>query len=194
MGRETITGEIISGTLPRKNASLAEAEQNLAFEPTSYAVYRYGKRSHWDIGTGGVTKAASYYKPKFKNGATIYPRTFWFVKVKPSSLGFNPYLPPLVTDPRATMEAKKTYQDVYLAGQVESRFLYTTLLSTDLIPFGHLGFRLVALPILPQDKGYQILDAGTARKEGFAYLAKWLEKVEEEWVKKRGPRRRTFPL
>lgn len=185
-GPETITGEIISGTLPRKNASLAEAEQNLTFEQTSFAIHRYGKRSHWDIGTGGVTKAASYYKPKFKNGATIYPRTFWFVTIKPSSLGFNPDLPPIATDPRATKEAKKAYQDVYLAGQVESRFLYTTLLSTDLIPFGHLGFRLVALPILPQNKGYQILDAGTARKEGFAYLAKWLEKVEEEWVKKRG--------
>jgi hypothetical protein len=185
-GPETIPGELISGILPRKNASLAEAEEKLAFEPTSFAVFRYGKRSYWDQGTGGFTKAASYYKNKFSQGATIVPRSFWFVHVEASSYGFNPQRPPLVTDPRAIKEAKKPYRDVNLAGQVESRFLYATLLSTDLIPFGHLGFRTVVLPILPEGNGYQLIEAGTARKEGFSKLAGWLEKVEEEWVKKRG--------
>jgi len=185
-GPETIPGEIISGTLLRKNASLTEAEQKLTFEPTTFAVFRYGKRSYWDQGTGGVTKAASYYKKRFFQGATIVPRAFWFVQVEPSALGFNPHRPPLVTDPRAIKKAKKPYQDVHFSAQVESRFLYATLLSTDLVPFGHMGFRLVVLPVLPHGKGYHLLDAGTARKEGYSYLAKWLEKVEEEWIKRRG--------
>jgi hypothetical protein len=183
---ETIPGEIISGSLPGKNAALTEAEQDLSFTSTTFAIYRHGKRSHWDQGAGGVTKEASYYKKKFENGATIYPRTFWFVEIKPSPLGFNPDLPPLAIDPRAIKEAKKPYHDVLLTGQVESRFLYATLLSTDLLPFGHLGFRLVVLPIVPQDRGYQMIDAEKARKEGFSYLAKRLGKVEEEWVKRRG--------
>jgi hypothetical protein len=185
-GPETIPGEIISGILPRKNASLMEADQKLAFEATSFAVFRYGNRSYWDQGTGGFTKAASYYKKQFHQGATIVPRSFWFVKVEPSTLGFNPQQPPLVTDPRAIKEAKKPYKDLKLSGRVESRFFYATLLSTYLVPFGHLGLRLMVLPMLPHGKGYHLLDAGTAQKEGFSYLAKWLKKAEAEWNERRG--------
>jgi len=163
-----------------------EADQDLTITSTTFSVHRHGKRSHWDQGIGGVAQEASYYKKRFFQGATIVPRTFWFVWVTPSPLGFNPQAPPLASDPRATKEGRKPYNQVHFSGQVEGRFLYATLLSTDLLPFGHLDFRLVVLPIEPQEKKYKLLNAAEARKQGFSHLAQWLMKAEDKWTKLRG--------
>jgi hypothetical protein len=101
-------------------------------------------------------------------------------------LGMDPARPYVVTDPRAIRAAKEEYQDVKLQGNVESEFLYSTLLSTDLVPFGHLPFRTVVLPVLWKSEGYVMLTASEARKEGYLGLAEWLEKCESIWRQKRG--------
>ncbi len=185
-GRTSFPGEIFSGVLPRKNASLQEAEENLAISTANFSLHHHGRRTYWAPGEGTVKKTASFYKKRFFEGANIYPRTFWFVQLRSSSLGFNPQLPPLATDPRAVKEAKKPYNEVQFSGQVESQFLYATLLSTDLLPFGHLNFRLMVLPIEPGQRKCKLLNADEAREQGFSYLAKWLERVEREWIKRRG--------
>lgn len=184
-----VAGQILSGRLDRKNASLQEAEATLTVENTMFSLHLRGRRSYWATGKAARAQAPSYpksyYKARFAQGATIVPRSFWFVRVKPSPLGFNPALPPLETDPRAIKEAKAPYRDVRLEGNVESPFLYATLLSTDLLPFGHLDYRLVVLPIEPEGEHYKLIKADEARRSGFMYLARWLERVEEEWVKRR---------
>jgi hypothetical protein len=113
----------------------------------------------------------------------------WFVEIKPTSLGFDPSLPPLESSERAKREAKKAYQGLVMNGNVESRFLYAMLLSTDLLPFGHLDYRIVVLPIEPfqSHKGwrYNLLDAENARDKGYPRLSKWLEDAEKEWDKRR---------
>ncbi len=73
-----------------------------------------------------------------------------------------------------------------LEGNVEAEFLYSTLLSTGLVPFGHLPFRTVVLPILWTPEGYKMLTAKEAREQGYLGLAEWLEKCEEIWKEKRG--------
>jgi hypothetical protein len=138
------------------------------------------------VGKEAEGQKASYYKREFAQGATIVPRSFWFVKVKPSALGFDPHRPPIETDPRATKEAKKPYQDVKCEGNVENNFLYATLLPADLIPFGHLGYRLVVLPIEPDGSHYKIVNEKEAAERGFLHLAQWLKKAEAEWIKRRG--------
>jgi hypothetical protein len=112
------------------------------------------------------------------------------VQVKSSPLGFNPDLPPLETADRAVEQAKDAYKTVFFRGNVERRFLYATLLSTDLLPFGHLDYRLVVLPIEPEKDHYRLITAKEARKRGFYHLAQWLEKAEEEWTKRRGAKRK----
>jgi len=181
-----IPGQVLRGELPRRNATLSEAEESLAVEEVQFFVSKLGKRSFWSTGGGIKVEEESPYKRLFKNGATIYPRSFWFVEVKTSPLGFNPSLPPLETAERAKKQAKDVYKGLVLKGNVESRFLYATLLSTDLLPFGLLGYRLVVLPIEPNGPGYILVTAEKAHNEGFVYLAKWLEKVQEEWERRRG--------
>ncbi|RKY68021.1 MAG: hypothetical protein DRQ02_05515, partial [Candidatus Latescibacterota bacterium] len=180
-----VAGQILTGRLDRKNASLEEAEGGLEIEEVEFALHTRGRRSYWAIGEATEGQAASYYKKRFAEGATIVPRSFWFVQVQPSLLGFNPDLPPLESAARARREAKAAYKSVYLKGTVESRFLYATLLSTDLLPFGHLDYRLVVLPIEPEGDHYNLSDAHEARRRGFLNLARWLENVEHEWAKRR---------
>jgi hypothetical protein len=181
-----LRGQILRGKLERKNAALAEAESALTIENVEFLVHTRGKRSFWGTGKREATQAASYYKMQFAEGASIVPRSFWFVQVKPSPLGFNPDLPPLETAERARQEAKDAYKTVFFKDSVESRFLYATLLSTDLLPFGHLDYRLVVLPIEPEEDHYIMIDENEVRKRGFLNLARWLEKAEKEWKKRRG--------
>lgn len=181
-----IKGEVLSGILDRKNASLSEVEKNLTVTDVQFFLNIHGKRSYWAVGKETRTQGVSFYKKEFAQGATIVPRSFWFVRVKASPLGFDPNRPPIETDPRAIKEAKKPYRDVKFEGNVESGFIYATLLSTDLLPFGHFGYRLVLLPIKREGNQYKIVDTNEALKYGFLSLAQWLEKSESEWIKRRG--------
>ncbi|OYD16136.1 hypothetical protein CH330_03670, partial [candidate division WOR-3 bacterium JGI_Cruoil_03_51_56] len=180
-----VSGQILSGKLNRKNASLLEAETALTIDKVKISLQIQGKRSYWTTGKGGATVRTSYYKSRFAEGAIIVPRSFWFVQIKPSPLGFDPDLPPLETADRARKQAKPAYKSVFLKGTVESRFLYATLLSTDLLPFGHLGYRLVVLPIEPERDNFKLVDAEKARNHGYYHLAEWLETAEAEWTKRR---------
>jgi hypothetical protein len=180
-----IPGQVLTGTLDRKNASLLEAEEALTSDDVAFRLHTRGKRSFLASGKQTEARAASFYKARFRRGASILPRSFWFVQVKPSPLGFNPDLPPLETADRAREEAKDAYKGVFFKDTVESRFLYATLLSTDLLPFGHLDYRLVVLPIEPAGDHFRLIDADEAQKRGFLHLAEWLKKVQSEWTVRR---------
>ena len=187
-----IAGQVLSGRLEGKNASLAEAEKALTAGDVQFSLHIRGKHSFWATGKGTRTGAPSYYKARFAQGAIIVPRSFWFVQELPSPLGFNPDLPPLETSDRAREQAKDAYKSVFFKDTVESHFLYATLLSTDLLPFGHLDYRLVVLPIEPQENHFRLIDANKARRRGFLHLARWLEKAESEWTKRRGAKAERF--
>ena len=180
-----VHGEILSGVLEHRNMSLAEAQKVLSVKIVPFSLHQRGKRSFWSAEEQEIGGKASPYKMRFAQGATIVPRSFWFVKIKPSPLGFDPNVPPLETADRALAQAKPAYKDVRMDGAVESRFLYATLLSTDLLPFGHLDYRLVILPLEAKQDHYEILDINQAKNNGYLSLAKWLEKAEREWIKAR---------
>ena len=180
-----IVGHKFKGDLPRRNSSLDEAKENLHVEDVQFFLHKRGKRSFWSLQKSIIEGEVSYYKKHFYQGATIVPRSFWFVDVKSSPLGFDPSLPPLETSKHARKQAKSPYKGVIIKGSVESQFLYATFLSTDLLPFGHLDYRLVVLPIEPSTSGYRLINSDEARKRGFLNLAEWLEKVEEEWERHR---------
>ncbi|MBI5116238.1 N-6 DNA methylase [Candidatus Poribacteria bacterium] len=180
-----IMGQILNGKLYRKNASLEEAEISLQVDNVEISLHQRGKRSFWGTGKAVTSNPQSFYWKWFTEGATIVPRSFWFVHVKSSPLGFDPDLPPLETDPRATEKAKASYQDAKLDGNVERDFLYGTILSTDLLPFGHLAHRMVILPLKAESDHFRIIDAHEAHSCGFMHLKQWLDSAEAEWIKRR---------
>ncbi|UCE67143.1 MAG: SAM-dependent DNA methyltransferase [Candidatus Zixiibacteriota bacterium] len=176
----------IVGKLNRKNASLNDSEQKLTIEKDKLSLHKIGKRIFWASGVAAKASKPSFYKERFANGATIYPRPFWFVKVKQSPIGVNPDMPLLETADRALEQAKDAYKGLSLSGTIESKFIYATLLSTDLLPFGHLDYRMVILPIMPVEDHYGLTSVKEAEGSGNIGLAKWLERVQKEWETRRG--------
>ncbi len=185
--RSPLKCQSFSGKLKRKNASLQEADQALTVTPEELFLTQMGKRSYFStLEVKPTIGARSFYRPYFKRGASIFPRALWFVEIKSRpTFGFDPSLPYVQTAERAQKEAKTAYKGLRLKGNIESDFLYATLLSTDIVPFGHLDFRVVVLPLLPSGKHFQILSSNEAREQGFLNLANWLDKAQSEWEERR---------
>ena len=135
--------------------------------------------------SSGISSLRSFYHAHFREGATIVPRSFWFVELKsasaPGAMTESSYLA-VATDPRARVEAKPRYKLVRFEADVEAEFIYATLLSTDLLPFGHLDFRPVVLPLIEDGQGYRLLNAEQARGKGHLKLAEWLERAQTMWA------------
>jgi hypothetical protein len=192
---KTLPGKILSGYLKRKNASFEEAERELRSETAQFHVVQLGKRSFLSTTRKKISSQRSFYQPHFKEGATIVPRSFWFVEFKViPGLAMDKSQPVVATDPRAEAEAKPPYKDIRFEASIEAEFLYATLLSTDLLPFGHFDFRPVVLPLVEDPQGYHLLSADQARAKGYLKLPEWLDRAQALWAKKRKEKARKADL
>jgi len=181
-----IKGQQLAGSLPRRNAAWSEAESSLSVKTARYSLNEVSRRSFWAVGTPIRSKEPSPYSASFRRGADLYPRAMWFVAVNPSRLGFDPSLPPLQSAEWTGEYAKHRWRDLVLRGTVESRFLYATVQSAHLLPFGHLKYSLVVVPMELDEQGSRLIDAEEARRRGFLHLAQWIEDAEGEWQRRRG--------
>ena len=189
---QPIAGRIFQGKLDGRNVSLDEAEGHLEAHEARFSLSTMGERSFWTTGKAVRTDKPSDYLEEFRQGGTIVPRSLWFVQFPSSSLGFDPSCPPVETAERAKEQAKGPYKGLVMEGNAESRFIYATLLSTDLLPFGHLDYRPVVLPIEPDGDKYRVIQADEASEKGYPHLARWLEEAQREWAKRRGKKAETL--
>jgi methylase of polypeptide subunit release factors len=188
-----IDGIVFAGTLSQKNAKLDEAKKSLTQTRKKFEYYEIGQRSFIEsqefekvlraIERGG----RSPYYETFYNGATIYPRQFWFVEpIVHPKFGIDPTRPRLKTSQRATVRAKGGYGDVSIEGEVESKFLYQVVTGSELAPFCTTTMPVVILPIEPAARTYRIIDSDEAQRKGYSGLKAWLLDVEKKWKEKRG--------
>jgi len=180
---------VVSGTLPKKNAQLADALSNLSIRHTSMMLSRVGERSflHEEGTIEPLAKGRSRYYELFRAGACTYPRPLWLVEVAlHRKLGVDRRKPFVKTSSRASELAKGGYQDVNLKGEIEARFLWATLSGSELVPFGALTPLINVLPVEARKNEYHIVTREEAKTRGFTGLARWLEQVEKIWKEKRG--------
>ncbi len=142
--------------------------------------------------------ASPYYHPRMINGATLYPRNLVFVT------SAQPNLPPgqraissiMQTDPDVDEEAKAPWKGLRLQGHIDEEFLYATLLSKQMVPFGVRRLHLVALPIRIGVPGAYVPVEGEAPEERFLPMSlnemrdtislarsadEWFEPAEQLW-------------
>ena len=132
----------------------------------------------------------SPYLKQIKEGATLVPRSLWFVQAVASAYGTNQAKPAIETHPEAQKTAKKPWQNIHLKGEVEAPYLYATMLSRQLLPFGHTDLSLVILPIEDKPTGLSMVNKQMALGKGHSGLYNWLNKVEALWIggrKERSP-------
>ena len=160
-----------AGFLPEKGLGYTEAMQYLARKESSYQP--------------PIDANASEYLPRVLQGATIVPRGLWFAT--PASGAVDRDRPRLMTDPTVMERAKDAWDDVHVEADVEADFLYATLLSNDLVPFGYRKLSLTVLPLYQysHQTTKSMLNALSARENGYPGLGRWLKQAEEAWLKGR---------
>ncbi len=184
-----IPGKVIAGKLMGRNEPLARARETLTIQDIIFRPVFMGKRSVW--GSEGSKKpgGTSHYKPLFREGATLVPRTLLFVVPAPHrSFGMNPESPYLKTDPEMVRLAKPPWSSHKNEGAVEKQFLYATLFSTDMLPFGFTKLRLVALPFLVKEGKFIPMSANEMKLKGFPGAGRWFARCEEIWATNRTER------
>lgn len=175
------------GRLPARDVPWETAKHHLSLEAKSGRVIFLGDRTAFAT-TPGRTQPndPSPYAGRFRQGATILPRSFYFVRVKDLEGALDPErLYWAETDIDQAEDAKPPYDDIRMSGHVEGRFLYCTALSRHLVPFAMLQPSVIVAPVERRGEGLRILTAETLKKEGYREFARWMGKAEEIWNKKR---------
>jgi len=129
----------------------------------------------------------SAYQAVFKQGATIVPRSFYFIRGEGIKDAPDPATQYWVeTDPEQAAEAKKPYDDIHLKGLVEGRFIYTSAISRHVLPYAHLTPANVVLPVVETNGSLTMVTADKMTREGYREFAKWMKNVEKLWADRRG--------
>ena len=120
-----------------------------------------------------------YYYELFAQGASLVPRNLCFVR--PAGLVSTPIVE---TDPELDKNAKAPWKGIKLEGTVHNPYIYATLLSKHLLPFGVQKLNMVALPFRQDEAGkLEFLEdvlafAVAAHHRSFT---SWFEKMSNIW-------------
>jgi hypothetical protein len=167
-GSESIQVLCLQGALPNRNSSLSQVRKHLTQVRTTY--------------TPPLSEEASAYWEQLIQGADIIPRCLWFVRPPLTATIVDRRRPHLETDPTIERHAKAPWKGLRLSGRAEAEFLFATLLSSNLLPFGWRQFSLVLLPLAVRSRGKpEVLNVQDAVRQGKAGLADWLRKAEAIW-------------
>lgn len=178
------------GKLPERDLKWNRAKPLLGAEGKKGRVIYLGQRSALSTEPGTSTKQSpGAYLNIFHQGATIVPRSLYFVKVSGLESSFSEQQTYWAeTDPLQAAEAKKPYREVHVTGSLEGKFLFSTVISKHVLPFVMLPPATVFLPVdANADTGtLSIRDTSWLRREGYRNAFKWLAQAESIWEQKRG--------
>lgn len=175
---EKVARLVIKGELPRRNLKLAETKSALKISTEQVSMDKMFP----------PMRVGSPYLKYIKAGASIYPRCLWFVWPVSSPYGINRERPTLETNPEVHKVAKRPWHNVHLKGEVESQYIYATLLGKQLIPFGFTSMSMVVLPLEDSTTGLRLVRKETALAKGHWGLHRWLSEAEVLWAERRRER------
>ncbi len=172
-----------SGRLREHNASWDEAKERVTFAPVTWHLATLGRRTAYSTAKPRKGRKENAYRDRFANGATIFPRTFFFTEfaegVAPPDLedGRDVALESLVLP-----EAKDPWKALTVRGTVTSDFLFRTALAQNLLPFALDRTMLTVLPATVGPGGEIALHtASDLRARGDLGAAAWFKQAEAKW-------------
>ncbi len=189
-----IAGKLVSGNVGRHNATLAEVADKVLTLPTYWYVTRQQKTSaltNTQPGIAGpVTK--NFYREHFRNGATMFPRNFYFIRPEGNPPpDWQDRIVAVRSDDSNDKDAKMPWKELKLTGKIDTKYLYRTAMARNMVPFAQLALPLVLLPIAiettavnnGQKRKIKLLDSQTIRNKGDLETARWFKEVEDIWDK-----------
>jgi hypothetical protein len=171
------------GNLPKRDISWHDAESLLiGKEATAHLIYLGGGNALSTKKGRTSPNKPSPYDRSFHQGATILPRSFYFVSVRDFDGKLDPdRLYNVETDPAQAEDAKPPYDTVKMKGRVEGRFIFSTALSRHLLPFALVDPPLILLPCEAKGSHLVVVTADELRSKGYREFAKWMHEAEKLW-------------
>jgi type I restriction-modification system DNA methylase subunit len=182
-----LNGKSFSGKIPAHNCNWEIAAPKLSDKDVTWFYIKQGKSSALSKSMSATKNKPNPYQKNFKQGATIVPRAFYFIDI-------NQEMPPdfkhriinIRTSKTAQADAKKPWTNIDLKGRIESRFIFRTALSRNILPFALFNPTLVALPITIEqntDGGgwINLHSSEELRSQGYLHAASWFGQAEELW-------------
>jgi hypothetical protein len=166
---------VLDGKLPTTNEQWSSAKSLLKFSEETF-----------NIQSITIENRSPYYNLFFQ-GATIFPRNFWFVSIESHPpFGFDPQLPYVIS--AKDNDTKLPWKNIRLEGNVEAQCLYATIIGRDLILFGFKQLRLIVMPLLlageeehGRKKLYLMQSHEDADRNHMPNLANYLKEAERIW-------------
>ena len=181
-----LNGLKISGSLPTSNCNLKIAAPKLTTEETTWFYIKRAKSSALSATNTKSSNKINPYKKDFKQGATIVPRSFYFVELNQEKpLDYIDRLINVKTAESVKPDAKRPWKGIDFNGRMESKFFFYTGLSKSILPFALFKPDLITLPItissLNGKKKIYLHSATDLRKDGFLNASKWFQDAENIW-------------
>jgi len=182
-----IQGILFSGKLKQHNCNLQIAEGHLTETESKFYYTKQGKSSALTSKKYKTQSRVNPYKDRFRQGATIVPRSFYFVEIaQDEPKDFVDRIINIKTSEEVKRDGKMPWKGIELQDRIESRFLFRTALSKSILPFALYKPDLVVLPITikrnDEDKKEIILyTADELMSEGYLNAAKWFKNAERIW-------------
>ncbi len=182
-----IDGISYEGVLPLHNCKYYVAKDLLKETSSKWYFAKQGKSSAFSTSKHKVQTLVNPYKDEFRQGATIVPRSFYFVELTQE-------LPPdyderiinIKTADAIKHDAKPPWKSLELSGRIESKFLFRTALSKSILPFALFKPDLAVLPItIELDKSNQkkilLHSADDLMGDGYLHASRWFKNAENFW-------------
>ncbi|TAG58867.1 MAG: restriction endonuclease, partial [Cytophagales bacterium] len=186
------TGLSFKGKIPKHNCHWEVAEPKLVLTPQTWFYAKQGNSSAFSTNNSKKNNKVNPYKTDFKQGATLVPRTFYFVDIALEDITpfendkeWNNRTIPLKTAEHIKPDAKKPWNLVNFKSIVHSEFLFRTALSKNILPFCLLNPDLILLPIIVENKDgikkITIHSSDDLYELGWSNMAKWTKNCENIW-------------
>ena len=176
-----------SGIVPKHNCSLIDAQKKLKEENGKIFYAKQGASTAFSAKLVKPQSKINPYKKLFKQGATIVPRTFYFVE-------FRSEIPPSFADRNIVVrtskavkpDAKAPWKDIEFSDLIEGKFLFLTALSRSILPFALYKPSFVVLPITIEideeaNKKIVLNESDKLLTDGCLKATKWFRNAENIW-------------
>ncbi len=182
-----LDGVMFKGELPTHNCNLKTAKENLSEENKIWYYVKQGNSSAFSNHKYKNQNNINPYHSLFKNGATVYPRPFYFVELNQETPSdWKDRIINVKTAESIKPDAKEPWKGIELKNRVESNFLFRIALAKSILPFNLYKPDLVVLPLTinvdeNSNKKLEIHNSKELRNMGYLNTAKWFFDVENIW-------------
>lgn len=182
-----LKGVTFEGKLSGHNSKYSEAIKFLNEKSVKWYYTKQGTSSAFTNKKYRKQEKPNPYKKSFRQGATIVPRSFYFVQLEQEFPdNFEDKILNIKTSEAIQTDAKKPWKDITLTNGIESKFLYRTALAKSILPFTLYKPDLIVLPITieyndQKEKKVKLYSSDELRSDGFMYAAKWFKDADNIW-------------